>query len=163
MEASPAEGTSYRLARLDRQLYPDIIAANEGSSDPYYTNSTQLPVGFSDDVFEALDHQDALQTLYTGGTVLHIFAGERIADASVIKELVKTVCANYKLPYFTFSPTFSVCPDHGYLNGEHVTCPKCGHTCEVYSRVVGYIRPVNQWNKGKKAEWKDRKPFAVAL
>lgn len=161
LEASPAEGTSYRLARLDKSAHPNIISANEESKDPYYTNSTQLPVNYTDDVFEALDHQDELQSLYTGGTVLHIFAGERINTTEVMKNLVKTICENYKLPYFTFSPTFSICPEHGYLTGEHLTCPKCGHDCEVYSRVVGYIRPVKQWNKGKKAEYRDRKVFEV--
>ena len=150
LEATPGEGTSYRLAKLDRQKYP------------YYTNSTQLPVNYTDDIFEVLDHQDDLQTKYTGGTVLHIFAGERIHNIETMKNLVKKVCNNYHLPYFTFSPTFSTCPNHGYVAGEHFTCPECGAECEVYSRVVGYIRPVTQWNKGKKREFKDRKEFVIS-
>ena len=149
LEATPGEGTSYRLAKLDREKYP------------YYTNSTQLPVNYTDDIFEVLDHQDDLQTKYTGGTVVHIFAGERIHNIETIKNLVKKVCNNYHLPYFTFSPTFSTCPNHGYIAGEHFTCPECGAECEVYSRVVGYIRPVTQWNKGKKREFKDRKEFVI--
>ena len=149
LEATPGEGTSYRLAKLDRQKYP------------YYTNSTQLPVNYTDDIFEVLDHQDDLQTKYTGGTVLHIFAGERIHNIETMKNLVKKVCNNYHLPYFTFSPTFSTCPNHGYVAGEHFICPECGAECEVYSRVVGYIRPVTQWNKGKKREFKDRKEFVI--
>lgn len=174
MEATPAEGTSYGLARLDRQKYPDIIFAN-GNGHPsgspgsalerevFYTNSTQLPVNYTDDVFEALDLQDDIQTRYTGGTVFHIFAGERTEDAGAIKSLVRNVCQNYHLPYFTFSPTFSVCGNHGYLAGEKARCPSCGEACEVYSRVVGYLRPVQQWNKGKQAEYGMRKPFAVPL
>ena len=149
LEATPGEGTSYRLAKLDREKYP------------YYTNSTQLPVNYTDDIFEVLDHQDDLQTKYTGGTVVHIFAGERIHNIETMKNLVKKVCNNYHLPYFTFSPTFSTCPNHGYIAGEHFTCPECGAECEVYSRVVGYIRPVTQWNKGKKREFKDRKEFVI--
>ena len=149
LEATPGEGTSYRLAKLDKEKYP------------YYTNSTQLPVNYTDDIFEVLDHQDDLQTKYTGGTVLHIFAGERIHNIETMKNLVKKVCNNYHLPYFTFSPTFSTCPNHGYVAGEHFTCPECGAECEVYSRVVGYIRPVTQWNKGKKREFKDRKEFVI--
>lgn len=149
LEATPGEGTSYRLAKLDKQKYP------------YYTNSTQLPVNYSDDIFEVLDHQDELQTKYTGGTVLHIWAGERIDNIETMKNLVKKICNNYRLPYFTFSPTFSTCPNHGYIAGEHYTCPECGESCEVYSRVVGYIRPVNQWNKGKQKEFCDRKTFEI--
>ena len=149
LEATPGEGTSYRLAKCDRNKYP------------YYTNSTQLPVNYTDDIFEVLDHQDALQTKYTGGTVVHIYAGERIYDLNTVKNLVKKICSNYKLPYFTFSPTFSTCPNHGYVAGEHFTCPECGADCEVYSRVVGYIRPVNQWNKGKQIEFSDRKTFSI--
>ena len=149
LEATPGEGTSYRLAKLDREKYP------------YYTNSTQLPVNYTDDIFEVLDHQDDLQTKYTGGTVVHIFAGERIHNIETMKNLVKKVCNNYHLPYFTFSPTFSTCPNHGYIAGEYFTCPECGAECEVYSRVVGYIRPVTQWNKGKKREFKDRKEFVI--
>ncbi len=149
LEATPGEGTSYRLAKLDHGKYP------------YYTNSTQLPVNYTDDVFEVLDHQDDLQTKYTGGTVVHIFAGERIKSIGTIKNLVKKVCNNYHLPYFTFSPTFSTCPNHGYIAGEHFECPECGEKCEVYSRIVGYIRPVSQWNKGKQKEFCDRQTFAV--
>ena len=149
LEATPGEGTSYRLAKLDREKYP------------YYTNSTQLPVNYTDDIFEVLDHQDDLQTKYTGGTVVHIYAGERIQSKETMKNLVKKICNNYHLPYFTFSPTFSTCPNHGYIAGEHFTCPECGSSCEVYSRVVGYIRPVQQWNKGKKKEFADRKEFKI--
>ena len=165
LEATPAEGTSYRLARVDKHKYPDIICANEedykNGAEPFYTNSTQLPVNFTTDVFEALELQDDIQAKYTGGTVLHIFAGERVENPVVIKELVKKICEKYKLPYFTFTPTFSICPTHGYIAGEHQKCPKCGEPCEVYSRVVGYLRPVSQWNKGKKEEFKIRKTFEV--
>ena len=165
LEATPAEGTSYSLARKDKEKYPDIICAtkNGDSSDmsDFYTNSTQLPVNFTDDIFEALDLQDDIQTKYTGGTVFHIYAGERIEDPSAVKVLVRRVCDKYHLPYFTFSPTFSVCPNHGYLNGEQYTCPTCEAPCEVFSRVVGYLRPVKQWNKGKQAEFKTRKVFRV--
>ncbi len=163
LEATPAEGTSYRLAKLDKETSREIICSNEeeyqNGAQPYYTNSTQLSVNYTDDIFEYLDHQDALQTKYTGGTTVHIFAGERITDIEVMKNLVRKICENYKLPYFTFSPTFSVCPTHGYLKGEHNACPECGETCEVYSRIVGYIRPVSQWNKGKQTEFKTRKTF----
>lgn len=150
LEATPGEGTSYRLAKLDKQKYS------------YYTNSTQLPVNYTDDIFEVLDHQDDLQTKYTGGTVVHIYAGERIQSIETMKNLVKKICNGYKLPYFTFSPTFSTCPNHGYIAGEHFKCPECGADCEVYSRVVGYIRPVQQWNKGKKKEFQDRTEFVIA-
>lgn len=149
LEATPGEGTSYRLAKLDKDKYP------------YYTNSTQLPVNYTDDIFEVLDHQDDLQTKYTGGTVVHIYAGERIQSIKTMKNLVKKICNNYHLPYFTFSPTFSTCPNHGYVAGEHFTCPECGASCEVYSRVVGYIRPMQQWNKGKKQEFLDRQEFKI--
>ncbi len=152
LEATPGEGTSYRLAQLDNTKKYD-----------YYTNSTQLPVNYTDDVFETLDHQDELQTKYTGGTVVHIFAGERITSIEATKNLVKKVCSNYKLPYFTFSPTFSTCPNHGYISGEHFKCPTCGADCEVYSRIVGYIRPVNQWNRGKKQEFKERKTYNLCV
>jgi len=165
LEATPAEGTSYRLARIDKEKNPEIICANEeeykAGAEPFYTNSTQLPVNYTDDVFEALDLQDAIQTKYTGGTVLHVFAGERVEDPNVIKGLIRKVCESYHLPYFTFTPTFSVCPSHGYIAGEHSTCPKCGVETEVYSRVVGYLRPVNQWNKGKREEFRKRKAFVV--
>ena len=165
LEATPAEGTSYRLALKDKKRFPDIICANEeeykNGGEPYYTNSTQLPVNFTDDVFEALDLQDEIQTKYTGGTVLHIFAGERVNDGEVIKNLVRKICNHYKLPYFTFTPTFSICPVHGYLPGNQPICPKCGARTEVYSRSVGYLRPVSQWNKGKREEFKERKTFKV--
>ena len=161
LEATPAEGTTYRLAKLDKENYPDIITAND-NGEPYYTNSTHVPVNYTDDVFELLDLQDDLQTKYTGGTTIHVFAGERCHDNETMKNFVRKVCENYKLPYFTFSPTFSVCPNHGYLVGEQDTCPTCGEECEVYSRVVGFIRPVKQWNKGKKAEFKNRKTYNVA-
>ncbi len=164
-EATPAEGTSYRMARIDKSKYPDIICANEEAyrrgAEPYYTNSSQLPVNYTDDIFEAMDLQDEIQSKYTGGTVLHIFAGEQVEDPEVIKNLVRKICYTYKMPYFTFSPTFSVCPSHGYLTGNHPACPQCGETTEVYSRVVGYLRPVAQWNNGKKEEFKERKSFSI--
>jgi len=159
LEATPAEGTSYRLALLDSKSFSDIIVANPDGKAPFYTNSTQLPVNFTEDIFEALELQDDLQSKYTGGTVLHIFGGERIDRGESIKQLVKKICDNYHLPYFTFSPTFSICPEHGYLNGEQNICPYCQKTCEVYSRIVGYLRPVSQWNEGKKAEFRLRKNF----
>jgi ribonucleoside-triphosphate reductase len=162
LEATPAEGTSYSLAKIDKQRYPDIISAGNGDgSRCFYTNSTHLPVNFTDDVFEALDLQDGIQQRYTGGTVLHVYAGERITNPGSVKSLVRKICENYHLPYFTFTPTFSVCPVHGYLDGEHEVCPKCGEECEVYSRVVGYLRPLKQWNSGKQAEFKMRRMFAV--
>jgi ribonucleoside-triphosphate reductase len=167
LEATPAEGTSYRLALKDKKRFPQMIFANNGAVEngaaPYYTNSSQLPVGYSEDVFEALDLQDDLQTKYTGGTVFHIFLGEKINDINTTKSLVKKISSNYKLPYFTLSPTFSICPTHGYIAGEHHKCPKCviDQPCEVYSRIVGYIRPVQQWNDGKAQEFKDRKMFQV--
>ncbi len=165
LEATPAEGTSYRLARKDKEKYPAIICANEEEwkrgAEPFYTNSTQLPVNYTDDVFDALDLQDAIQTKYTGGTVFHIFAGECVKDPTTVKVLVRRICELYHLPYFTFTPTFSVCPAHGYIAGEHYACPECGAETEVYSRVVGYLRPVAQWNKGKREEFKHRKTFVV--
>jgi ribonucleoside-triphosphate reductase len=162
LEATPAEGTSYRLALKDKQKYPDIITA--GEEKPYYTNSSQLPVDLTDDLFEALKLQDKLQTKYTGGTVFHTFLGENISDPSQVKKLIKKVFEKFKLPYFTFTPTFSICPVHGYIPGEHFICPKCviEQPCEVYSRVVGYLRPVQQWNKGKKEEFKERKEFKIS-
>jgi len=159
LEATPAEGTSYRLALLDKHAFPGIRSDNPDGEVPFYTNSTQLPVNFSDDVFEVLDLQDELQTKYTGGTVLHIFGGERLEHSASVKNLVQSVCKNYHLPYFTFSPTFSICPEHGYLVGEQQKCPRCGKTCEVFSRIVGYLRPVSQWNEGKKTEFKMRTTF----
>jgi ribonucleoside-triphosphate reductase (formate) len=172
LEATPGEGTSYRLARLDKKHYPDlrtynqeVYTQNRGRDvQPYYTNSTQLPVGYTTDVFEALDLQDSLQTKYTGGTVLHIFLGEEEPSPTATKNLVRKVASNYALPYYTITPTFSVCPDHGYIAGEHQLCPTCQAAqktteCEIYSRVVGYIRPVNQWNKGKQQEFRDRTTF----
>ena len=159
LEATPAEGASYRLALLDKKHFSDIITANCDDEAPFYTNSTHLPVNYSDDIFEVLDLQDELQTKYTGGTVLHIYAGERVEQGESIKKLVKTVCENYRLPYFTFSPTFSICPQHGYLIGEQPICPQCHQSTEVFSRIVGYLRPVSQWNEGKKAEFKLRKTF----
>jgi anaerobic ribonucleoside-triphosphate reductase len=164
LEATPAEGTSYRLARIDHAKYPDIMCANgnghrKGNHPPFYTNSTQLPVDFTDDIFEALDLQEDIQAKYTGGTVFHAYAGERISNPASVKLLVRKVCENYRLPYFTFSPTFSVCPTHGYLVGEQEVCPMCQEACEIYSRVVGYLRPVKQWNKGKQEEYRTREVF----
>ena len=163
LEATPAEGTSYRLARIDKRKYPDIIVANEKSvsedAEPFYTNSSQLPVDYDGDLFEALEHQDRLQTLYTGGTVFHIYLGEKLYSWRAAAEIVKKVAWNAHLPYFTLTPTFSICPTHGYLSGEQRRCPICGAKCEVYSRVVGYLRPVDQWNDGKQAEFSMRKTF----
>lgn len=162
LEATPGEGTSYRQAKIDKEKYPDIITA--GTKEvPYYTNSSQLPVGFTDDIFQALELQNELQTKYTGGTVLHVFLGEKISDPLMAKNLVKKIFSNYSLPYITLTPTFSICPTHGYIAGEHFECPQCTikQPCEVYSRVVGYIRPVQQWHKGKKQEFGDRKEFVV--
>ena len=165
LEATPAEGVSYRLAKLDRQLYPGINCANgnggTGESEPYYTNSSHLPVRYTDDLFAALDHQDELQTKYTGGTVMHAFVGEEIRDTTALKRLVRIICERYRLPYFTVTPTFSVCPDCGYMAGEQPACPRCGRECEVYSRVVGYLRPVQQWNDGKKTEFSERKTYSL--
>ena len=162
LEATPAEGTSYRLAALDRELYPNIICA--GSSDvPYYTNSSQLPVGFTDDIFETMDLQDDLQSMYTGGTVLHLYLGERVSDVEGAKKLIRTVFSNYRMPYISLTPTFSVCPSHGYVAGEHFHCPTCGADSEVWSRVVGYLRPVQNYHKGKKQEYNDRKKYVVRL
>ena len=157
LEATPAESTSYRLAKHDAERYPDIISS--GENEPFYTNSTQLPVDKTRDVFEALDHQDRLQTKYTGGTVFHAFLGEAVSDWEACRGMVQAVANSYRLPYFTISPTFSVCPDHGYLAGEHFTCPKCGEEAEVYTRIVGYYRSVRNWNKGKAEEYGLRKLF----
>ena len=159
LEATPAEGTAYRLAIIDTKLYPGIISA--GGAEPYYTNSTQLPVNYTDDIFEALDLQEELQTRYTGGTVFHGFIGERISDVENCKKFLKLVMNKKKLPYFTITPTFSICENHGYLNGEKSICPSCGHKTEVWSRVVGFYRPVENWNKGKKSEFTQRKEFCI--
>jgi ribonucleoside-triphosphate reductase len=166
LEATPAEGTSYRLALKDRKAFPGIHAANEedvaAGAKPFYTNSTHLPVHHTDDLFEALEHQDALQTRYTGGTVLHLFLGERITDPDTVRTLVRRVAERHHLPYFSITPTFSVCPTHGYVAGEHHHCPDCGAKSEVYSRVVGYLRPVHQWNEGKQAEFSRRLEYDQA-
>jgi len=160
LEATPAEGTAYRLARSDKQRYPEIIAAGNGT--PYYTNSTQLPVGYTDDVFKVLELQDELQPLYTGGTVLHAYLGESIEDVETCKRFVKKVFRRYKLPYLSITPTFSVCSQHGYIRGEHFTCPQCGSETEVWSRVTGYLRPVANYNDGKRQEYQDRKKYRIA-
>jgi len=167
LEATPGEGTSYRLAMLDKKRFPDIVAANESDvrqqgAAPYYTNSSQLPVGFTDDLFQALSLQDELQCKYTGGTVMHIFLGEQVKDTAVVRNLVRKIAAHHRLPYFTLTPTFSICPSHGYLEGEQPRCRRCSESTEVYSRVVGYLRPVKQWNSGKQAEFGDRKNIRVA-
>ncbi|MEM2341511.1 MAG: ribonucleoside triphosphate reductase [Candidatus Bathyarchaeia archaeon] len=167
LEATPAEGASYRLARLDKKKYPDITVANERylskGAEPFYTNSTHLPVDYTGDLFEALDHQDKLQPLYTGGTVFHIFLGERIYSWTAAAALVKKISFSYRIPYFTLTPTFSICPTHGYLSGEYKICPRCNAKCEVYSRVVGYLRPVDQWNDGKQSEFRIRQTFDRAV
>jgi len=163
LEATPAEGTSYRLARIDKKRYRDIIAANTkhvtNGAEPFYTNSSQLPVDYEGDLFEALEHQEKVQTMYTGGTVFHIFLGERVHSWKAAADLIRRVAWNSHLPYFTLTPTFSICQSHGYISGEHKQCPQCGSICEVYSRVVGYLRPVDQWNDGKQAEFAIRKTF----
>ncbi len=159
LEATPAEGTSYRLAKKDKDRYADIITA--GDEVPYYTNSTQLPVNYTDDIFETLDLQDELQSLYTGGTVLHLYLGEEIKDIRIAKNLIQKVFQNYKLPYISITPTFSICNTHGYISGEHYTCPECGAETEVWSRVVGYLRPVQNFNKGKKEEYSQRKKYVI--
>ena len=164
LESTPAEGTSYRFARLDKEKFPEIIVANEEAvrtkkADPFYTNSTHLPVDSTDDIFEALDLQDNLQIKYTGGTVFHGYIGEKLPDPVSTKNLVKKIAENYHLPYYTITPTFSICQEHGYLVGEHFHCPHCGAEAEVYSRVVGYLRPIQQWNKGKQAEFETRKEY----
>lgn len=164
LEATPAEGTTYRLAQIDQKDFPNAHFANGIGKEvpaPFYTNSTHLPVNFTDDLFELLELQDDLQTKYTGGTVIHFFLGERIYDPLVLKKLVRSICTNYKLPYFTFSPSFSICKNHGYLAGEHEFCPKCEETCEVYSRVVGFLTPTHRWNNGKRAEFDMRKKIDV--
>ena len=160
LEATPAESTTYRFAKHDKEQYPDIITANMNGT-PYYTNSSHLPVGYSEDIFSALDVQDELQTLYTSGTVFHAFLGEKLPDWKAAANLVRKIAENYKLPYYTMSPTYSVCKDHGYLSGEQYTCPHCGQKTEVYSRITGYYRPVQNWNDGKAQEFKDRKVYDI--
>ncbi|MBQ4582101.1 MAG: ribonucleoside triphosphate reductase, partial [Oscillospiraceae bacterium] len=162
LEATPAESTTYRLAKHDKARYPEIITAHEGAT-PYYTNSSHLPVGYTEDVFEALAIQDKLQTLYTSGTVFHTFLGEKLPDWKAAAKLVRTIAENYELPYYTMSPTYSVCPDHGYIAGEEYTCPTCGRKTEVYSRITGYYRPVQNWNDGKSQEFADRKNYKPAF
>lgn len=166
LEATPAESTSYRLAKLDKKFYPEIQTANENQANeqsrPFYSNSTQLPVHYSDDLFQILDLQDALQSKYTGGTVQHVFLGEAAPDPEIVKQFIHKICSNYHLPYFTLSPTFSICTKHGYLIGEQTYCPECGKPTEIFSRVVGYLRPVAQWNEGKREEFEQRKTFVVS-
>lgn len=167
LEATPAEGTSYRLALLDQKQFPDMVFANGRHNGqgvaPYYTNSTHLPVNYSTDIFDSLDLQDNLQNSYTGGTVLHGFLGEEVTDTQTVSHLVKAITSQYKLPYFTLTPTFSICPEHGYLQGEQLNCPRCQASTEVYSRVVGYLRPVSRWNDGKQAEYADRTPYVLSV
>ena len=162
LEATPAESTTYRLAKHDKKRYPDIVTAAKEGETPYYTNSSHLPVWFTDDIFSALDIQDDLQTLYTSGTVFHSFLGEKLPDWKAAANLVRKIAENYKLPYYTLSPTYSVCHTHGYIAGEHHTCPICGKDAEVYSRITGYYRPVKNWNDGKAQEYKDRKVYNIA-
>ena len=160
LEATPAESTSYRLAKHDVEQYPDIITASQGDT-PYYTNSSHLPVSYTDDIFSALDIQDELQTLYTSGTVFHAFLGEKLPDWEAAANLVRKIAENYKLPYYTISPTYSVCKNHGYLTGEQFTCPECGESAEVYSRITGYYRPVQNWNDGKLQEYANRTEYDI--
>ena len=160
LEATPAESTTYRFAKHDKKHYPDIITANENGT-PYYTNSSHLPVGYTEDIFSALDVQDDLQTLYTSGTVFHAFLGEKLPDWKAAAQLVRKIAENYKLPYYTLSPTYSVCKNHGYLSGEVSVCPECGERTEIYSRITGYYRPVQNWNDGKAQEFKDRKVYDI--
>lgn len=161
LEATPAESTTYRFAKHDKEQYPDIVTAAECNGTPYYTNSSHLPVGYTEDIFEALDIQDELQTLYTSGTVFHAFLGEKLPSWQSAASLVRKIAENYKLPYYTMSPTYSICKNHGYITGEHYTCPECGETTEVYSRITGYYRPVQNWNDGKSQEFKDRKVYNI--
>ncbi|MBQ9848653.1 MAG: ribonucleoside triphosphate reductase, partial [Clostridia bacterium] len=160
LEATPAESTAYRLAKHDTERFPGIATANENGT-PYYTNSTNLPVGYTDDIFEALSIQDELQTLYTSGTVFHAFLGEKLPDWKAAANLVRKIAENHRLPYYSISPTYSVCKNHGYIAGEHFTCPECGENAEVYSRITGYYRPVQNWNVGKSQEYKDRVNYDV--
>ena len=162
LEATPAESTTYRLAKHDKKDFPDIITAAKEGETPYYTNSSHLPVGYTEDIFSALDVQDELQTLYTSGTVFHAFLGEKLPDWKAAANLVRKIAENYRLPYYTLSPTYSVCREHGYLTGEQYTCPICGKTTEVYSRITGYYRPVQNFNDGKAQEFKDRKVYDIA-
>ncbi|MBZ9572859.1 ribonucleoside triphosphate reductase [Patescibacteria group bacterium] len=164
LEATPAESTAYRLAQKDKEKYPEIITAGTEET-PYFTNSTMLPVNYTDDIFEALKLQDEIQCKYTGGVVLHLFLGERISDIGTVKKLIKKIFEKFHLPYITFTPTFSICPVHGYLTGEHWTCPKCTikQPCEVYTRIVGYLRPLSQWHKGKQQEYKEREEFKIKI
>ncbi|HYQ61000.1 MAG TPA: anaerobic ribonucleoside-triphosphate reductase, partial [Desulfatiglandales bacterium] len=165
LEATPAEGTSYRLAMIDKREFPEILCANEREyqqgAAPFYTNSTQLPVNHTHDIYEALLLQDELQTKYTGGTVFHAYLGEQISEVQAVKSLVKKVVNRFRIPYFTLSPVFSVCPSHGYLNGNQERCSVCNSETEVYARIVGYLRPVKQWNEGKRAEFELRKSYSV--
>ncbi|MBQ8416085.1 MAG: ribonucleoside triphosphate reductase, partial [Clostridia bacterium] len=163
LEATPAESTAFRLAKHDLKHYPDIVTAGSGEGEtPYYTNSSHLPVGYTDDIFSALDVQDELQTLYTSGTVFHAFLGEKLPDWKAAATLVKKIAENYRLPYYTLSPTYSVCRNHGYLAGEIYKCPLCDEKTEVYSRITGYYRPVQNWNDGKAQEFADRKVYDIA-
>jgi ribonucleoside-triphosphate reductase len=158
LEATPAESAAFRLAKLDRKKGLASSASNDAE---LYTNSTQLPVNYSNSVLKVIKHQDELQSLYTGGTVLHVFTGEANTNPESVKQFVKNICNSCKMPYFTITPTFSICPVHGYLKGRHDSCPVCKSECEVYSRVVGYLRPVNQWNDGKAAEFEKRTTFSI--
>lgn len=162
LEATPAESTTYRFAKHDKEQYPDIITAAECNGTPYYTNSSHLPVGYTEDIFAALDIQDELQTLYTSGTVFHAFLGEKLPSWQSAAALVRKIAENYKLPYYTMSPTYTICKNHGYIAGEHYTCPECGEKTEVYSRITGYYRPVQNWNDGKAQEFKDRKVYDIS-
>jgi len=166
LEATPGEGTTYRFASMDKARFDNIICANEAEieqgADPFYTNSTHLPVNYTDDMFEALELQDPFQTQYTGGTVQHLFVGEEVRNTEAVKSLVERVSNSFKLPYFTLTPTFSVCPSHGYISGEHANCHICNSDTEVYSRVVGYLRPIKQWNDGKRAEFSVRRTYKMA-
>ena len=162
LEATPAESTSYRLAKHDLKRFPDIITASEKGNTPYYTNSSHLPVGYTSDIFDALDIQDELQTLYTSGTVFHAYMGEKLPDWKSAANLVRKIAENYKLPYYSLSPTYSVCKAHGYIPGEKFSCPFCGEKTEVYSRITGYYRPVQAWNDGKAEEYKNRKLYNIA-
>ena len=161
LEATPAESTAYRLAKHDKKRYPNIITASEGNNTPYYTNSSHLPVGYTEDIFKALDIQDELQNLYTSGTVFHAFLGQKLPSWQACAKLVRTIAENYKLPYYTMSPTYSVCAKHGYIEGEEYVCPICGERTEVYSRITGYYRPVQNWNEGKTEEFKNRKTYDI--